>query len=124
MEVLLIKKIFAGLTIVTLMLCAFVVSGQTHCNARAAESKFVGNACTAEALNPQTLWIMNEDHPGILNEKLIFATIVLGWVLIRRLLPIKVDRAKRLWIRAQEVQRERNLFYKNFLPYLFATHGW
>lgn len=126
MEMLTLKKPFASFTLITLVFGSLILSGTNSCGVSAGRSIFVGGECTAETINTQTAWILDEEHEAVLTEKIaLIVVLLLGLVLVRRILPIKVDVAKRLWIRAQEVHRERNLFHKKiFLPYLFATHGW
>lgn len=125
MEMLTLKKYFASFTLITLVFGALILSGTNSCGVSAVRSLLVGGECTAESISTQTLWILEEEQEAVLTEKIaLIAVLLFGLALVRHLLPIKVDVAKRLWIRAQEVHRERNLFHKKiFLPYLFATHG-
>ncbi len=120
-----LKKFFASFTLITLVFCALILSGTNSCGESVGRSLFVGGECTAEVVSAKTVWILREDHEAVMNEKIVLVGIaVLGLMLIHRILPIKVDIAKRLWIQAQNVRRDRGLFQRDiFLPYLFATHG-
>ncbi|MBI5794649.1 hypothetical protein HZA87_06270 [Candidatus Uhrbacteria bacterium] len=125
MEVPPVNKILTGLTMLTLVLGAFVVSGQTHCPTQPSTSRFVGSVCTAEVLGAQTLWVLEEDHPSVMNQKLILiAVIVFGFLLQRRPLPPKVNLTLRAWFRTQNLSHKLGPVPLGvFVPYLFATHG-
>lgn len=120
------SKILVVITLSSLLLSAFILSSPQNCSVSSIHDRFTGGECTAEAIHAQTLWISDNNRQAVLNDKLILAAaVVVVFTLIRRLLPIKIDIAKRLWMRAQTAHREQNLFHKKiFLPYLFATHGW
>jgi len=97
----------------------------TSCLASDLDGPLVGQACTAERLTPSTIWSQNTSEPAILVQKLSF-TMAPTLILLTPLFILAKNNIRGLtWFnRRLNFARGGPAPNSQFLPYLFATHGW
>ncbi len=116
----------SSLVLVVLLLSLFVAqSGTGVCLASAPGEHIVGNACTAEAISMATVWFWSETTTALPAQKLLVLVAILVAVTPATFLRTLTTTRGLTWFnRRLNLARGGPSPNNEFLPYLFATHGW
>ncbi|KKW33452.1 MAG: hypothetical protein UY76_C0002G0006 [Candidatus Uhrbacteria bacterium GW2011_GWA2_52_8d] len=114
------------LTTAILLSSSFIiVGGSLSCSSPYSDEHFVGNACTAEKISMGTVWSWSETTTALPAQKFFLLVAILVAVTPATYLRMSAIMRGLTWFnRRPNLARGRPSPNNEFLPYLFATHGW
>ncbi len=118
MGVLLIRKLLAVTTIITMIGCGFVFISSGSCLTSTADPN-AGLACSAEKVGAQTTWTSPGAHMAVQTKELLLVALVgLMGTFLSALRPVKREPIHLVWN-----PRKSPIPNHTFIPHLSASHG-